>query len=140
MPAPLLVGGLLDIGGKLIDRLLPDEEAKAKAKLELLALQQTGELKEMETQVSAILAEAQSADPWTSRARPTFLYLMYAVIGLCFLGGIVGIWWPEQVGHASNNIRSLLNAVPDSLWGLFGVGYLGYTGARSWDKRNGVAK
>jgi hypothetical protein len=34
----------------------------------------------------------------------------------------------------------LLNAVPDSLWWLFGAGYLGYTGARSFDKWRGVPR
>ena len=30
--------------------------------------------------MQAIVAEAQSTDPWTSRARPSFLYMMYALI------------------------------------------------------------
>ena len=71
---------LVEIGAKLIDRLIPDKEAAAKAKLELLAMQQQGELKELEVRMSAILAEAQSADPWTSRARPSFLYVVYLLI------------------------------------------------------------
>ncbi len=28
--------------------------------------------------------------------------------------------------------------MPESLWWLFGAGYLGYTGARSFDKWRGV--
>ena len=35
---------LLDVGGKLIDKLIPDPEAKAKAPAELLKMQQDGEL------------------------------------------------------------------------------------------------
>lgn len=35
---------LLNIGGKLIDKLIPDPEAKAKAQLELTKLAQDGEL------------------------------------------------------------------------------------------------
>ena len=31
-------------------------------------------------QMQAIVAEAQSADPRTSRARPSFLYVMYALL------------------------------------------------------------
>lgn len=38
---------LLDIGGKLIDKLIPDPEAKAKAQSELLKMQQEGELAKM---------------------------------------------------------------------------------------------
>lgn len=38
---------LLSVGGKLIDKLIPDPEAKAKAQLELAAMQQNGELAKM---------------------------------------------------------------------------------------------
>ena len=36
---------------------------------------------------------------------------------------------------AGQNIANLLAAIPEELWWLFGTGYLGYTGARSFDKR-----
>ena len=39
--------GLLAVGGKLIDKLIPDPEAKAKAQLELATLAQNGELAKM---------------------------------------------------------------------------------------------
>ena len=38
---------LLEVGGKLIDKLIPDPEAKAKAQLELTKLAQDGELAKM---------------------------------------------------------------------------------------------
>lgn len=135
-----VIGGLLDIGGKLIDHFFPDPEEKAKAQAQLLQMHQAGELKELEVRMSAILAEAQSSDPWTSRARPMFLYVMYGVIGLCFIGGILGIWWPGQVEQAAANIKGLLGAIPEALWALFGAGYLGYTTARSYDKKTKTAR
>jgi len=119
----------------IIDKVIPDPEAREAAKLELLKQQQSGELKEVEVALSAIMAEANSKDPWTSRARPSFLYLMYAVIGMCFFGGVLGIWWPDHIATAASNITNLLAAIPEPMWYLFGTGYLGYTGARSWDKR-----
>ncbi|MBI4185284.1 MAG: hypothetical protein HY521_14930 [Proteobacteria bacterium] len=139
MPAPLalLAGPLMDVAGKLIDKLFQTDEEKAEARVRLLKAEQAGELEELRLAMGAILADAQSGDPWTSRARPTFLYVMYAVIGLCFAGGIVGIWWPGQVTAAAENIANLLAAIPESLWWLFGAGYLGYTGARSFDKWRG---
>src|SRR3546814_15772983 len=91
-------------------------------------------LQEMQVSLSAILAEANSADPWTSRARPTFLYVIYGVILLSVIGSIIGIWWPAEVFQADDNLSKLLNAVPESLWWLFGAGYLSYTGARSFAK------
>jgi len=33
-------------------------------------------------------------------------------------------------------MQAWLTAVPDTLWGVFGIGYTGYTVARSaWDKK-----
>ena len=71
---PLTISGIFGIGGKLIDKLFPDPEQRAKAQLELMKMQQAGELDDVKVQLSAIIAEAQSSDPWTSRARPSFLY------------------------------------------------------------------
>lgn len=136
-----LIAALAPIVADLAKRLLPnDPDAENKAKLALLEVQQTGALSELQASMGAILAEAQSADPWTSRARPTFLYLMYAVILLAFAGGVLGIWFPNHVAQAADNIGKLLAAIPDSLWWLFGAGYLGYTGARSFDKWRGTAR
>lgn len=136
-----LIAALAPLVADLAKRLLPnDPDAENKAKLALLQVEQTGTLAELQASMGAILAEAQSADPWTSRARPTFLYLMYGIIMLAFVGGILGIWFPDHTARAADNIGKLLAAIPDSLWWLFGAGYLGYTGARSFDKWQGAAR
>ncbi len=129
-----------DVAKGLINRLWPDPAQQAEAQRKLLELQQTGELRGMELQLSAILAEANNTDPFTSRARPTFLYVMYTIIMLLVVGAIVGIWWPTQVFQAAENLTKLLAAIPEQLWWLFGTGYLGYTGARTWEKSKGPAK
>ena len=64
----------------IIDKVIPDKAARDKAKLELLQLRGTQEMERIQTQLSAIVAEANSRDPWTSRARPSFLYVMYLMI------------------------------------------------------------
>lgn len=140
MSISTVVAGLAGPLFGLIDQLFTSEDERAEAKRRLIELEQAGQLESTRIALSAILAEAQSSDPWTSRARPTFLYVIYAVILMCMVGSIIGIWWPDHVTTAAANFSSLLAAIPDSLWGLFGVGYLGYTASRSWDKRNGVAK
>ena len=65
MPLPVLaIPALLEMGGKLIDRLIPNPEAKAAAALELAKLQESGELARMvnETKLTeAFLADTQSA-------------------------------------------------------------------------------
>ncbi|WP_347717298.1 holin family protein, partial [Sphingomonas sp.] len=65
---------------QLLDRIIPDPRVRDEAKLALLKLQGDQEMASLTTQMQAIVAEAQSPDPWTSRARPSFLYIMYALI------------------------------------------------------------
>ncbi|MFH0995815.1 MAG: holin family protein [Pseudomonadota bacterium] len=126
----------IDLIGKAIDKIFPDPAQRDAAKLEMLKAQQDGQLKEIEIQMSAIIAEAKSADPWTSRARPSFLYVMYIMILAAIPMGIVSAFRPEIAVHVADGMRAWLAAVPDSLWAVFGVGYTGYTVARSaWDKR-----
>ena len=126
----------LDLGGKLIDKIFPDPAQRDQAKLELLKMQQAGELDAVKVQMSAIIAEAQSADPWTSRARPSFLYVMYIMILASIPIGILSVFRPDAAVQVANGMRAWLAAVPDSLWAVFGVGYTGYTVARSaWDKK-----
>ena len=45
---------LLNVGGKLIDKLIPDPEAKARAQLELTKLAQDGELAQMANETKVI--------------------------------------------------------------------------------------
>ena len=130
-----LIGGLLEIGGSLIKRLFPDPADQAKAELELIRLQQSGELKELEVSMSAIVAEAQSSDPWTSRARPSFLYVVYVMILAAIPMGFLSAFAPDVAARVVSGMQGWLAAIPDSMWTLFGAGYLGYTGARTLDKR-----
>jgi len=132
-----MFAALLPFVFSLIDKFIPDEEKRAAAKLEMMKTENQQVLSEMQASLSAVLAEAQSADPWTSRARPGFLYLMYAVIFLCVVGGIIGIWYPQDMQQAAQNMNALLKAIPTELYNLFGLGYLGYAGARSFDKWKG---
>ena len=129
---------ILDVGGKLIDKLIPDPTEKAKAQLELLRLQQEGQFKEIEISMSAIIAEAKSSDPWTSRARPSFLYVMYVIILAAIPMGILSAFRSDLATLIAAGMQAWLAAVPNELWAVFGIGYTGYTVARSaWDKKVG---
>jgi hypothetical protein len=136
-----LLATLAPLIADIAKRLLPeDPDAARKAQLALFEAEENGRLSELQASLGAILAEAQSADAWTSRARPTFLYVMYGVILVAFAGGIIGVWFPRHVDLAAANIAKMLAAIPESLWWLFGAGYLGYTGARSFDKWRGTSR
>ena len=119
----------------LIDSLFTSDEERAEAKRKLLTEQGQQRLREVQVQLSAILAEAQSEDPWTSRARPSFLYVVYAFILASIPMGFLFAADPVAAEAVTTGVRNWLDAIPDDMWWLFGAGYLGYTGARSFDKR-----
>jgi hypothetical protein len=56
---------LLNVGGKLIDKLIPDPEAKARAQLELATLAQNGELAQMANETK--LLELNNANTDSAR-------------------------------------------------------------------------
>ena len=122
---------------RVIDKVIPDPEARDRAKLELLKLEGTQELEQVKAQLSAIIAEAQSSDPWTSRARPSFLYVMYALLLFSIPMGLLSAWDREVAGRIAEGMTGYLQAIPEPLYVLFGTGYLGYTAARQWGKSKG---
>ncbi len=124
----------------LIDKIIPDPKARDAAKIELIKLQGGQEMETLRTQLSAILAEAQSTDPWTSRARPSFLYVIYATILWAIPMGLIAAVRPEAAANIASGMNAYLNGLPEPLYALFGTGYLGYTAARSWGKSRGIEK
>lgn len=124
----------------LIDKIIPDPKARDAAKLELIKLQGSLEMESLRTQLSAVLAEAQSPDPWTSRARPSFLYVMYAMILWAIPMGLIAAVRPETAAQIASGMNAYLTGLPESLYALFGTGYLGYTFARQWGKGKGSEK
>ena len=79
------IAALLDIGGKIIDRLIPDPAAKAQAQIELLKMQQEGRLAELTADSKEIeeltkrLQADMSSDSWLSKnIRPMTLIAILA--------------------------------------------------------------
>ena len=101
---PLLLSGLFDLGKGLIDRLFPDPAAKAAAQLELLKMQQAGDLAQLaadtdlaKLQIQTNLAEA--AGNWfTAGWRPCIGWvcgagLAYAALIEPFARFIAKVWF-----------------------------------------------
>jgi len=135
-----LFDGLISPIASIIDKVIPDSKARDEAKLKLIALQGTQELDQVKTQLSAIVAEAQSTDPWTSRARPSFLYVMYALLLWSIPMGLIAAVRPQLAIDIAAGMTAYLNGLPEPLYALFGTGYLGYTAARQWGKAKGTDK
>ena len=82
------IAALLDVGGKLIDKLIPDPEAKAKAQLELAKMSQDGELAKMANDTEIYKTEQENvterwrsdmgSDSWLSKnIRPLALIAIF---------------------------------------------------------------
>ena len=69
----LFRSAIFEIGNKLIDKLLPDPEAKAKAQAELLKMQQDGRLAELQAdnveaqEISKRWTSDMGSDSWLSK-------------------------------------------------------------------------
>lgn len=133
-----LLGDIIGPIAGLIDKIIPDPKARDAAKLELLKLQGSHEMEALKTQMSAIVAEANSHDPWTSRARPSFLYVMYALLLWAIPMGLIAAVQPDMAERIAGGMNAYLAGIPEPLYALFGTGYLGYTAARQWGKVRGV--
>lgn len=126
--------GVLNIFGDLVDKIIPDADKRLELKAAAAAAEHAGQFKELEERMAAIVMEAKSADPWTSRARPSFLYVMYFLLLSSVPIGALFVFWPAQVQLGIEGFRLWLAAIPPELYGLFGAGYLGYTNKRTADK------
>lgn len=133
-----LLDSLLGPITHIIDKIIPDPKARDAAKLELIKLQGTQDMEMLQTRLSAIVAEANSHDPWTSRARPSFLYVMYVIILWALPMGLIAAFRPEAASSIAQGMNAYLGGLPEPLYALFGTGYLGYTAARQWGKISGV--
>ncbi|CAB4166535.1 Holin of 3TMs, for gene-transfer release [uncultured Caudovirales phage] len=123
-----------------ISRIWPDPQDRAKA--EAISIQATADaaLSQMRQSMSLMLAEAQSTDRWTSRARPTMMYVMYVMILAAIPMGVLWAIEPVYAERVSIGMQKWLAAIPDSLWNLFAFCFCGYTVSRTFEKTKGVAQ
>jgi len=136
----LILDSLIGPIASIIDMIIPDPRAREHAKLELLKLEGSQEMDNVSARLSAIVAEANSADPWTSRARPSFLYVMYVLLLFALPMGVLSAFNPQAAMDIATGMNAYLGGLPEPLYALFGTGYLGYTAARQWGKIVGVDK
>ena len=135
-----ILDGVIGPIADLLDKIIPDPKQRDEAKLALLKLQGDHSLDQLKAQVQAMTAEASSADPWTSRARPSFLYVMYTLLLWSIPMGLIAAAQPQMARNIAAGMTAYLNGIPEPLYALFGTSYLGYTVARSWGKAIGTDK
>jgi hypothetical protein len=84
--------------------------------------------------------ETLPPDPWTARARPAFLYMMYGLLLWSVPVGLLAGFRADVADAVVRAMRGYFSAIPEPLYALFGTGYLGYTAARAWGKAKGVER
>ncbi len=129
-----IIDAIIGIVGKVADKVIPDAAQKEQFKLQMLQQVQAMDMAELDNSYKAIIAEEQSTDKWTSRARPSFLYVMYVIILSAIPIGITYAISPSTAGNIALGFKQWLAAIPDSMWVMMGTGYVGYSAARSYDK------
>jgi len=128
------ISAALDLGNTLITRLFPDPAQAANAKLELLKLQQSGDLAQMTAQTDINKVEASNTSIFVSGWRPAIGWVCALALAYQYLirplastfAGIAGITIPPLPG------------LDDNLWQLM-MGMLGMGGLRTFEKVQGVA-
>jgi hypothetical protein len=135
----LLTGDPVKSISDLIDQFHMSPDQKAQLGLQQVQLEVQREQIEAaqqealaEIQSKNITAETQSEDPYVRRARPTFLYVM--IVGIAF--SIIIFPLLNLVTHRGLQMVE----IPEAYLELFGVSFLGYTGARTWEKTRGTTQ
>jgi uncharacterized membrane protein (DUF106 family) len=121
------IGAILDVGMKLVDKFFPDPEQKAKAQVELLKMQQDGELAKMQAdmaenkELTARLQADMSSDSWLSKnIRPMTLIFILAAYFLFAMMSAFG-------NNANEKYVELLGQ-----WGMLIMSF--YFGGRTLEK------
>lgn len=126
------ISAALDIGGKVIDRLWPDPAQAAAAKLELLKLQQSGEL----AQIAVNTEEAKHPSVFVSGWRPAIGWICGAAcawnwVGLPIVKAALLVWGGKTLPLSPADLTEMLPVL---------LGMLGLGGLRTIERLNGVER
>lgn len=121
------IGTIVDVGMKILDKVLPDPEAKAKAQVALMEMQQKGELAQLQADVTEQeeltkrLQADMSSDSWLAKnIRPMTLIAIFAGY---FLFAVMSAYGLE----ANEAYVTLLGQ-----WGMLVMSF--YFGGRTFEK------
>jgi hypothetical protein len=130
---PLFLGPIIEIGRSLIDRMLPDPAAKARAEMDMLQLLQTQDMQKVIGQLEINAVEAASPHLFVSGWRPFVgwccgLGFLWAAIGQPIFAYVAVMrGWPAAPSIDSDVLLYVLG-------GMLGLGTL-----RSVEKVKGAA-
>lgn len=120
---------LIELGAKIIDKVIPDPQAKAQAQLELIRLQQQGELAELNAQVQLAMGqqkinevEAASDGVFKGGWRPATGWICAAGLGYqMFLRPLLG-WAAVNLWGWDSPPPLEMDTLLTLLFGMLGLG------------------
>ena len=118
------VTALFEVGSKVLDRVLPDPAQQAAAKLELLKLQQNGELAQITGQMDINKVEAASSSLFVSGWRPSVGWVCSAGFAVQFIVGPLAEWGAALAGHPVKFPQMDTGTMMPLLLGMLGLGGL----------------
>ena len=120
-----MIATFIPLIGTLLDKLFPDPEAAASAKLKLMELQMSGELKELESAAGIITSEAQSEHWLVAAWRPiTMLVFVVIIANNYILAPYIQMFFSQDVSLT----------LPPQMWDLLKIGLGGYIFSRGAEK------
>jgi len=125
---------VLGLANSVIDRLFPDPAQKAAAQLEVMKLQQSGELQQIMGQIEVNKIEAANASIFVSGWRPAIGWVCALALAYQYLVRPLGGTIAVIAGYSLPPLPGL----DDNLWQLM-MGMLGMGGLRTFEKTQGVA-
>ena len=118
------VTALFEVGSKVLDRILPDPAQQAAAKLELMKLQQNGELAQITGQMEINKVEAASSSLFVSGWRPSIGWVCGAGFAVQFVIGPLAEWGSALAGHPVKFPQMDTGTMMPLLLGMLGLGGL----------------
>jgi hypothetical protein len=140
------LSAVLNIGGKVIDRLWPDPAQAAQAKLELTRLSQEGQLKELQADLELArgqqeinLAEAKHGGMFKGGWRPFVGWICGFALAYKFLIYPFLIFAVQTIAHFMPDVETIpISILPIIEWSELSVillGMLGLGTMRTYEKR-----
>ncbi len=129
------ISAALDLGNTLINKIFPDPAQASQAKLELLKLQQSGELATMTAQTEINKEEAKSTSLFVSGWRPFVGWVSGSAFALHFLLLPISNFILVANNHKEVVLAFDMQTLLTVLMGLLGLG-----GMRTYEKVQGVTK
>jgi hypothetical protein len=128
------LSAILEVGGKLIDKLIPDPKQKAEAIIKLEELRQSGDLAIISSQMKLNEVEAANTNLFVSGWRPFVGWVCGGALAFQMIVGPLLVWVFLSFEHPID-----LPAMQTELLTTLLIGMLGLGGMRTVEKLSKVA-